>query len=464
MRTHPATCPAAGTSAAGERERPGGRRFASGSSRTIAPSHGPWQTKDMVLYRFLMWLAGLSLRLRAALAPWPGAERLRAPEPPEGAGPVVWLHGASNGELAAARPVIAALRSALPGLRLVVTANSLSGRDLVQGLALPGTAVRLAPHDDTRTLKRFLDAARPAALIVIENELWPNRLRLAAARGIPVFCLAARISERSAGAWRRIPGLARSVIGAITWLAPQDTASRDRFRALGLPEDRIGPLMVLKSAAGAIDAAPLPCPRATTLLAASTHAGEEAIVLAAFKRALAARPDLRLILAPRHPRRRAEVEAAIRDAGLAFATRSAGAEPDAALPVYLADTLGEMDRWYAGAGMTFVGGSLVDRGGHTPFEPAAHGSAILTGPHVANAAPAYAALLAAGGAIEVTDAASLAAAILGLADSRAQVRQAEAAARALAPFTAGAAVAAFLAALARETGPPLKGAADAVQA
>lgn len=441
----------------------GGGRSATGSLRGIAPWRGPWQTKGMVLYRFLMWLSGLALRLRAALAPWPGAERVRPPVPPEGAGPLVWLHAASNGELAAARPVIASLISARPGLRLLVTANSLSGRDLARGWGLPGAAVRLAPHDDTATVTRFLHAARPAALVVIENELWPNRLRLAAAQGIPVFCLAARISERSARTWHRFPGLARAVIGAIAWLAPQDAHSRERFRALGLPDDRIGPDMVLKSAARATDAAPLPFPRASTLLAASTHAGEEEIVLAAFAKARAARPDLRLILAPRHPRRRAEVEAAIRAAGLAFATRSAGAEPDPALPVYLADTLGEMDRWYAGAGMTFVGGSLVDRGGHTPFEPAAHGSAILTGPHVANAGPAYAALLAAGGAVRVTGVDDLAAAILRLAEPQAQRQQAAAATRALSPFSAAASVAAFLAALSQATGLALTGDNDAVQ-
>jgi 3-deoxy-D-manno-octulosonic-acid transferase len=222
--------------------------------------------------------------------------------------------------------------------------------------------------------------------------------------------------------------------------------------------------MVLKSAAAPSGTAALPFPRAATLLAASTHEGEEAVVLDAFARARAQRPDLRLILAPRHPRRRDAVEAAIRAAGLAFATRSRGAEPAADIPVYLADTLGEMDRWYAGAGMTFVGGSLVPLGGHTPFEPAAHGSAILTGPHVANAAPAYAALLAEGGALAVTDAESLARAILRLADPAVREAQAEAAARALAPFAADAAIAAFLAALSRETGLPLTGVPDAVHA
>lgn len=419
----------------------------------------------MVLYRLILRFSRLWLRLRARLSPGgPAAERLAAPDCPEGAGPLIWLHAASNGELAAARPVIAALRAALPGLRLLVTANSLTGRDLAAGWSLPGTRARLAPHDDGATVARFLDTARPLALIVIENELWPNRLSLCASRGIPVFCLSARLSDRSARLWRRFPGLAAQVIGAIRWLAPQDEASRGRFAALGLAPERIGPAMVLKSAAAASEAVPLPFPRATTLLAASTHEGEEAIALAAFAGARATRADLHLILAPRHVRRRDEVEAAIRAAALPFATRSRGAEPDAAVPVYVADTMGEMGRWYAGAGMTFVGGSLVDRGGHTPFEPAAHGSAILTGPNVANAAPAYAALFAAGGATEVTDATSLAAAILRLADPETQRRQAGAATRALAPFTADAAIAAFLAAFAGETGLTLKGAADAVHA
>lgn len=418
----------------------------------------------MVLYRLILRLSALALRLRSAFAPGTRAavtERLSPPDLPEGAGPLIWLHTASNGELAAARPVVDALRAALPGLRLLITANSLTGRDLARGWALPATSARLAPHDDSATLARFLDAARPAALVVIENELWPNRLRLCAARGIPVFCLSGRLSDRSARRWRWFPALARQVAAAIRWLAPQDGASRARFAALGLPGDRIGPVMVLKSAATAAGAGPLPFPRETTLLAASTHEGEEAVVLEAFARARARRPGLHLVLAPRHPRRRDAVEAAIRAAGLGFATRSRGAEPAAGIPVYLADTLGEMDRWYAGAGLTFVGGSLVPRGGHTPFEPAAHRSAILAGPHVENAAPAYAALRAEGGAVTVTDAGSLAAAILALADPERQRAQAEAAARALAPFAAGTAIAAFLAALARESGLHLTEAADA---
>ncbi|KAB2882289.1 MAG: 3-deoxy-D-manno-octulosonic acid transferase, partial [Albidovulum sp.] len=284
----------------------------------------------------------------------------------------------------------------------------------------------------------------------------------------PISVINARISERSFRGYRRLPRALRWLLPAAAAICAQDEASATRLAELGVPADRLRMTGNLKfdniptRVAGMREKLGIATDE-WVLVGASTHEGEEAVVLAAFHMARAARPDLRLILAPRHPRRRAEVEAAIRAAGLAFATRSAGAEPDPALPVYLADTLGEMDRWYAGAGMTFVGGSLVDRGGHTPFEPAAHGSAILTGPHVANAVPAYAALLAAGGAVEVTDAASLAEAILRLAGPQAQARQAEAATRALAPFTAGPAIAAFLVALSRETGLPLKGAADAVQ-
>ncbi len=425
----------------------------------------------MVLYRFLLWLLlrpALAIRsrwVRLTRAGLPGATRERwlLDRPAAGPAPRLWLHAASNGELASARPLIRALLAADPALRLVVTCNTLSGRALVAGWAEPRVEARLAPHDLRPLVGRFLDIWHPAALVVVENELWPERLVTAAARGVPVLAVAARMSERSYRLWSRLPGIAAPVMEAIRWLAPQDDASRTRFATLGLPEDRIGPAMVLKSAAAPAGAPPLPFPRGATLLAASTHEGEEAVVLAAFARARAARPDLHLhlILAPRHARRRDEVEAAIRAAGLGFSTRSRGAEPDPATPVYLADTLGEMDRWYAGAGITFVGGSLVARGGHTPFEPAAHGSAILTGPHVANAAPAYAALLSGGGAVQVTDAESLARAVLRLSDPEVGRAQAEAARRALAPFTADAAIAAFLAALVRETGLPLSGAPDA---
>jgi len=381
------------------------------------------------------------------------------------------LHGASNGELTSARPLIAALLDRVPDLRLLITANSLGGRDLVRGWALARTAVTLAPFDQAGTVARFLDTARPVALVMIENEIWPNRLELCAARGIPVLVAGARLSSASARAWGRFPRLARRLMSAIRWAAPQDEASRARLIALGLAPDRLGPVLTLKSVPEQTDGAPAGPARAQTLLAASTHAGEDEVVLDAVVAARATLPGLRLILAPRHPHRRDRIEALIRARDLGFATRSRGAGPAEGLPVYLADTLGEMERWYRMAGMTFVGGSLVEKGGHTPFEPAAHGSAILHGPHWTNFAPAYGALAAGQGAVEVADADDLAAAILALADPAAQAALAGRAGAALAPFGDKAATEAVLAALAAATGiaeigqkPRITGEPDAIHA
>jgi 3-deoxy-D-manno-octulosonic-acid transferase len=410
----------------------------------------------MRLYRLASALTYALLRLRARLGSDDSlSERTVAPAPRPGPSPLIWLHGASNGELTAARGLIAGLIERSPELRLLVTTNTLTARAMARGWALPRTEVRLAPLDHAPLIARFLDATRPAALVMLENELWPNRLALCAARSIPVLVVGGRLSARSARFWARLPRLAGKLMDAITWLAPQDEASRDRFIALGLDPARLGPILQLKSAvADPAGAAPgLPLPRPLTLLAASTHEGEDEMVLDAFRAARRRHPGLRLLLAPRHPRRRDAIEAAIAARGLAFATRSRGAAPGAQTPVYLADTMGEMALWYRAAGLTFVGGSLVDRGGHTPFEPAAFGSAILHGPHLSNFAPAYGALAAACATRQVTDAQSLGAALAELAgDAAAQADLAARARDALAPFADGVSHEAVFAALRRATG------------
>lgn len=395
----------------------------------------------MTLYRLLFSLA---LPMLAALF---ALRLLRRAETPEDIrqrlattdevplclpGPRLWLHGASNGELAAARRLIEALLTAHPGLHLTVTANSLTGRALVAGWGLPRTTARLAPVDSRRVLRRFLALHRPLALIVVENELWPNRLALAREAGLAAIVTSARLSARSARRWGRLPGLARQVLTRITLLSAQDGESAERFVALGLPPAARTAPLALKSSTP-----PPPVPeaelaalapafeRAETLLAASTHPGEEAQVLEAFARARAHRPGLRLILAPRHARRGAEVAALVARAGLPFATRSRGEAPGDA-PVFLADTMGEMGLWYALCGLCFTGGSLVEKGGHTPWEPVHFGCALLHGPSCFNQASAFAALKAAGAALEVADAAALAEALARLTPAD-QARMAEAA-------------------------------------
>jgi 3-deoxy-D-manno-octulosonic-acid transferase len=377
-------------------------------------------------------------------------------------GPLVWLHAASNGELSSARGVVEGLLTRAPDLQILVTTNTATGHALALGWGLERVHVAMAPLDHRLILTRFLDRWQPLALIMFENELWPNRFALCSKRDIAVLVIGARISAKSAKIWSILPGLAGPLLAPIRYLSAQDAASEARFLALGLPAAVIGPQVNLKSAVPADAPAPasLPFARALTLLAASTHDGEEAQVLDAFVTAHAKVPDLRLILAPRHPRRRDAIEAEIAARGLGRATRSRQDPVASATLVYLADTMGEMALWYGAAGMTFVGGSLTERGGHTPFEPAAHGSVILYGPDVSNFAPAYQALAASQAAIAVMGAADLAKAVATLAnDKSAQFHLAQAARTALAALSDRGGLAAFHSALARETG--LAGLGDA---
>ena len=363
----------------------------------------------MILYRTLMRAltpilalhAGLQ-RLRGRIGPGGMAERFGRGEGGGGGQRAIWFHGASNGELTSARRVIEGLRAVRPDLLIVVTANSWTARAMVRAWALPGVSARLAPFDTPGAVAGFRKRWQPGALIFVENELWPERITQMAAQG-PVVCLGARMSAGSARNWRRIaPGLIAAMLRRMALLSAQDAGSEARFLALGLPEDRLGPRLMLKAGIAAPPAAlpfPPPHPRARILLAASTHEGEEAVILRGFAQARA-QFDL-LILAPRHPRRSAEVAAAVRAEGLSLAIRSAGEVPGPETAVYLADTLGEMPGWYAMAGATVIGGTFGPAGGHTPYEPAAQGSAILHGRGVANFTEAFAALETAEAALPV---------------------------------------------------------------
>lgn len=352
----------------------------------------------------------------------------------------IWLHGASNGELTSARTLLECVSRNYPGHPVIVTANTATGRDLVASWGISGVAARLAPIDLRWILARFNRRWRPVTLISLENELWPNRIATARC---PVYCVTARISERSAKRWKHFPGLCRSVFERVLWLFPQDDCSAERFVALGLDPERIGPVVNLKSGvkppppdADVLASLSKSFVRHSTILAASTHSGEESIVLAAFAAARASNPALRLILAPRHPSRGAEVARMACAVGMPCSRRSKSDFPGTDAAIYIADTLGEMQLWYSLAGIAFVGGSLVDKGGHTPYEPTHFGSAILHGPYVRNFMAAYAALDVSCGALEVTDAKSLAEGIARLDESE-QTAQASRASAALAELNTG---------------------------
>lgn len=380
----------------------------------------------MLLYRLILALVLPVLLLRLVWRALRGTEPWALLNERLGGGPLtrttpgtgtetgaLWLHAASNGELASARPLIEALFARDPALKLLITTNTATARKMAQDWqadwARGRVEVRLAPLDARICLHRFLSRHAPRALLVIENELWPNRFAAVHGRGLPVIVAGGRMSVRSARRWRKT-GLGPRLAETMTAVSAQDPTSEQGFRALGLDPVRLLPIVNLKTAI----AAPRPgwtpdwtpgWPRAHTILAASTHPGEEEIVLDAFVKARTLSPDLHLILAPRHPRRAEDIARLIAARGLAYRRRSDSATTAATLQgvaVLLADTMGEMANWYAASAICFIGGSLVAKGGHTPFEPVAYGCAILTGPSVSNHAGAFDALFAAEAACCVT--------------------------------------------------------------
>lgn len=367
----------------------------------------------MLLYRILMALLVPILLLRLARSGHLSERLGFGPRPAPG--PSLWLHGASNGELASARWVLESLLAARPGLQLLVTVNTATARAMVAGWQLPGVTAAFAPLDGWGAAGRVLRRWQPLGLVLIENELWPARIAAATRQGLPVLVIGARISERSAQRWQRLRGLIGQTLARVAWLSAQDDASMQRLLGLGLPAKAAGPVLALKAFTAQTAAEPpfaAPAARAETLLAASTHDGEEALILRGF---LASQFRF-LIIAPRHPRRAADIAGLLTTQNIRFAQRSRDETPGPETQVYLADTMGEMPLWYAMAGACVIGGTFADKGGHTPWEPALAGAAILHGPSLHNFAAPFAALDAAGGAIAVTG--DLAAALSGLDAAR----------------------------------------------
>lgn len=322
--------------------------------------------------------------------------------------PVIWLHAASVGELQSAKRLLDYLRRNFPQYRLLVTTNNPTALVLAQGW--PDLILQAAPLDTIGALGRFMKYWPVAACLNIEGELWPNRLTLLAKRRVPVVLINARLSKTSAKRFGWL-GIGQEMLADVQAVFAQDEGSGERFKQLTQAPVEVIPN--LKSLAAekieTLENTDLNrlFPRHKTILAASTHKGEEGWILAAFAKVLEHTPDAKLILAPRHPKRGKEVAALITNSNLSFDRRGLGEDPEVDSPVYLADTLGEMDVFYALAGITFVGGSLVPKGGHTPYEPALYGSAIISGPNVENFANEYSQLTEVDACITVQNIAEL---------------------------------------------------------
>jgi 3-deoxy-D-manno-octulosonic-acid transferase len=359
----------------------------------------------------------LLLRLRRGKeAPVRLAERRgidRTPRPP---GRLVWLHAASVGETMSVLPVLASLAEASPGATILLTTGTLTSARLLAQRLDPTLANRVlhrfVPLDVPAWAARFLDHWRPDAAGFVESELWPNLLAACRTRGIPVMLVNGRLSDRSLARWRRVPGTARHLFGALARIQARSESDADRLRELGCrcvtaPGD-------LKLAAPALPADKAELHRLRTLLegrpiwlAASTHPGEEALIFQVHRTLQANHPGLLTIVAPRHPERGAAIAA---EAGGTAAGRRSLGEPPPADGVWIVDTLGEMGLWYRLCGIAFVGRSLIaPGGGQNPLEPARLGCAIAVGPQTGNFTDHVAMLGAAGGLAVVRDTSDLAA-------------------------------------------------------
>lgn len=354
-------------------------------------------------------------------------------------GPLLWLHAASVGETLSILPLIEALGAAAPGLSFLVTTGTLTSATLLGRRLPPGLASRVShrfvPLDVPAWVARFLDGWRPDAAVFVESELWPNLIAAADRRGIPLALVNGRMSAASGRWWRRAPGLARKVLAPFRLVLAQTEGDAARFRAAGAPAQCWGNL---KYAAPPLPADGAELARLRALLAgrpvwlaASTHPGEEAIAFAAHPRIAAAHPGLLTIIVPRHPERGAAIAA--QAGALRVARRAAGQDPDPAIEVLVADTLGELGLFYRLATLAFIGGSLVPHGGQNPLEPARLGCPVLLGPHAWNFEEIVGCLDAAGGLSRLDPgadpAAALAEAVAGMLTNADRGRaQAEAAA------------------------------------
>ncbi len=326
-------------------------------------------------------------------------------------GPLVWVHGASVGELLAVVPLIARIRER--EFSVLCTSGTVTSASLA-GERLPKSVIhQYVTLDAPLFVRRFFDHWRPDLALFVESDLWPNLIVAGARRGIPLILVNGRLSERSFDRWRRVPAAIAALLRCFDLCLAQSAAHAGRYRDLGaprvattgnlkldVPEPPADParMLALEAAVG----------ERTVIAGASTHPGEETMLIEAHRRLRASFPRLLTIVAPRHPDRGPGILEIAHAADLRARLRSRGELPADDTDIYVVDTLGELGLIYRLAPIVFVGGSLASHGGQNPIEAIKLGAAILHGPHVWNFAEIYAALDSAHGAEPVTDVGKLA--------------------------------------------------------
>ena len=350
-----------------------------------------------------------------------------APQPTPGC---LWIHAVSVGEVQAAAALVRELRRRVPGLEILLTTVTATGAGRAR--AIFGADVRhgYLPYDLPGSVGRFLDRVRPRAVIVLETEIWPTLYRAIGRRGIPLVMASARISERSVNRYRRMASLVRDSLSGDVSIGAQSEADAARFEALGARAERVRvtgnvkfDLEIPDSVIAAGQDFRSRCAAGRPVwIAGSTHEGEETAALAAHAVVRFRHPSALLVLVPRHPQRFEAVRALLGRGGHPYSQRSAGGLPTAGDEVFLVDTIGELQMFYAASDLAFVGGSLVPVGGHSLLEPAVLGLPVISGPWTQNA-PEVADLLARAGALTIVrDGEELARRVVECLDDSAQAR------------------------------------------
>jgi 3-deoxy-D-manno-octulosonic-acid transferase len=316
-------------------------------------------------------------------------------------GPLVWIHGASVGEVLAAAALIEKLRAL--NLRILVTSGTVTSAAIVAKRFPPDVIHQYVPYDSPRYVARFLDHWRPSLALFIESDLWPNLILSSAARRLPMVLINGRMSHRSFPRWRRVSGTISALLGRFDICLAQSQVDAERFSALGSRNVLTTGNLKLDVPAPPADPAKLEKLMAVTrgrpiVLAASTHPGEEELLADAHRTLAGYFPQLLTVIVPRHPNRGELVARTIGATGLNVALRSREELPTAVTDIYVADTMGELGLFYRLAPIVFMGGSLVEHGGQNPIEAVKLGASIVHGPHVFNFTDVYEALDAAGGA------------------------------------------------------------------
>ncbi len=322
---------------------------------------------------------------RFGLFPTPAVDRQR---------PVAWLHAVSVGETLAAVPLVKRLQREHPDWQWVITTTTPTGSDRVRASFGDSVFHVYAPYDLPWLLGAFLRRTQPTLAIIMETELWPNMLAACRARKIPTIVANARLSARSARGYARLAPLTRAMLADASLVAAQQQADGERFVQLGLPPDRLAVTGSIKfdldldntvhNKAAVLRAQWSANGTRAVWLVASTHPGEDDIILQAFAALKKQYADLLLVLVPRHPERFNTIAQQCTQAGWRVLRHSSGAVPDASTDIIVGDTMGELLAFYGAADMAFVGGSLVPVGGHNLIEPAAWGCPVMSGPHLFN--------------------------------------------------------------------------------